>query len=673
MSKKSAVSNKKNAAGKKGEDALHKIPLRITDTTLRDAHQSLWASRMRTEDILRIIDTIDRVGYYSLEVWGGVTFDVCLRFLRENPWERLRMIKTKAKNTPLQMLLRGQNLVGYRSFADDVVDRFIALACENGIDIFRVFDALNDTRNLEAAIKAVKKHGGHAQGTLCYTISPSHTLEGYVRHAREQVEVGIDSLCIRDMAGILSPIWAERLVSALRKEIEVPIQLHCHSSSGMATAAYVEGVRAGAGAIDCAISPIAGFSAQPPVETLATIFRDTNYSADLDFGALERVADYFAEPAPKRRRTQEPVPVIDTNLLIRHIPGGVIANLRTQLASQNAEDKLPDTLTEITRVRKDLGWPPMIKPLSQIVGTQAVMNVLAGERYKIVPNEIKNYVKGLYGRPAGKIDETIRKQILGEEKPISHRPADEIPPMLPTATKGLDPKFIESEEDIISYVILPEPSIEYFRWRSLPPEYRPKTPVDMELDKIREEEAAPQQETPAYTRPATEVSAEPLLPDTDYQGISALLTTAKNMGLSELTIKKGSFNLVVRSGAGAPPSAPGPESFAVEQASIKSKSAAVHKVESKPASTSAGRDGGAYTEMIKAPLVGTFYSAAGPDKPPFVKSGDIVKAGDTVCIIEAMKLFNEIKAPKTGKIAAILAKDGDAVEKDQPLIGFDPA
>ena len=252
--------------GNTPEDTLHKIPLRITDTTLRDAHQSLWATRMRTDDMLRILDVIDNVGYYSLECWGGATFDVCLRFLRENPWERLRMIKSKAKNTPLQMLLRGQNLVGYRNYADDIVDRFVALACENGIDIFRVFDALNDSRNLEAAIKAVKKHGGHAQGTLCYTISKVHTVEKYISYAREQVELGIDSLCIKDMAGILSPISAERLVTGLIREFDIPIQLHCHASSGMAIATYVEGVRSGAGAIDCAISSMAGFSSQPPAE-----------------------------------------------------------------------------------------------------------------------------------------------------------------------------------------------------------------------------------------------------------------------------------------------------------------------------------------------------------------------------------------------------------------------
>ncbi|MCX7727621.1 MAG: pyruvate carboxylase subunit B [Chitinispirillaceae bacterium] len=359
------------------EDRLHKIPLRITDTTLRDAHQSLWATRMKTDDMIRIIDVIDKVGYYSLECWGGATFDVCLRFLRENPWERLRILKGKAKNTPLQMLLRGQNLVGYRNYADDVVDRFVALSVENGIDIFRVFDALNDTRNLEAAIKAIKKYGGHAQGTLCYTISPVHTVEKFVEYAREQVQLGIDSLCIKDMAGILSPIMAEKLVKALVKEFDIPIQLHCHTTSGMAIATYVEGVRAGAGAIDCAISSMAGFSSQPPVETMRAIFSETNYSAELDLEALEKVAEYFKELSPKRQQSTNNLPYIDPGILIHQIPGGMISNFRSQLSMQKALDKLPEVLKEVARVREDLGYPPLVTPTSQIVGTQAVMNVLA--------------------------------------------------------------------------------------------------------------------------------------------------------------------------------------------------------------------------------------------------------------------------------------------------------
>ncbi len=656
----------------KQENALHKIPLRITDTTLRDAHQSLWATRMRTDDIMRIIDVIDTVGFYSLEVWGGATFDVCLRFLRENPWERLRMIKAKAKHTPLQMLLRGQNLVGYRNYADDVVDRFIALACENGIDIFRVFDALNDSRNLAAAIQAVKKYGGHAQGTLAYTISPVHTVERYVQYAKEQVELGIDSLCIKDMAGILSPINAERLVSTLLKEVGVPIQLHCHATSGMATAAYVEGVRAGAGAIDCAISTMSGTSAQPPVETLAYIFSETNYSANLDLEALERVARYFGDLTPRRRKVSQPATMIDPGILIHQIPGGMISNFKSQLEMQQALDKLPDTLEEVARVREDLGYPPLVTPTSQIVGTQAVMNVISGERYKIVPNEVKNYVRGLYGRPPAPIDSKVVKKILGKEKPISARPADAIKPMLPTATDGLAPELIEHEEDIISYCILPESSLEYFKWRKLPPEQRPPIPADSELEKMKEH---------MYKGSAAKdsVSASvPIQPNQmvhldDYKGLGMLLERARGLSLDTLTVKKGDFALSFRAGgaggiAGIAEELSSPGEMVSSRALAEEYRAAPGKEKPGAVAESAG-----YKHVVKSPLVGTFYLTPGPGKPPFVHVGDSVKAGDKVCIVEAMKLFNEISAPQNAKIIAILVQDGQNVDKGQPLIAYEPA
>ena len=366
--------------------------INITDTTLRDAHQSLWATRMRLDDILGIIDVIDQAGYYSLEVWGGATFDVCLRFLRENPWDRLKKIKERAKKTPLQMLLRGQNLVGYKNYADDVVDRFIRLACENGMDIFRIFDALNDTRNVESAIRSVKKYGGHAQGTISYTISPVHTIEKFVQYAKEQADVGVDSICIKDMAGILSPIAANELISALVDNVGIPVQMHCHATSGMAYATYISGVQAGAEAFDCAIGPMAGFSSQPPVETMVSIFKETEYSVDLDMNALMKIGKYFDKLAPERKPTSSMKSVIDSNVLIHQIPGGMISNFRSQLEAQNALDKLPEALEEVSKVRKDLGYPPLVTPMSQIVGTQSVMNILSGERYKLVPNEVKNYV-----------------------------------------------------------------------------------------------------------------------------------------------------------------------------------------------------------------------------------------------------------------------------------------
>jgi len=664
-----------NTTKLKTEDLLHIIPLRITDTTLRDAHQSLWATRMRTEDILGIIDVIDNVGYYSLEAWGGATFDVCLRFLRENPWERLRLIKAKAKNTPLQMLLRGQNLVGYRNYADDVVDRFVAMACKTGIDIFRVFDALNDTRNLEAAIKAVKKHGAHAQGTLAYTISPVHTIEKYVQYAKEQVALGIDSLCVKDMAGILSPIMAERLVSALVKELNIPVQLHCHASSGMATAAYVEGVRAGAGAIDCAISSMAGTSSQPPVETMAAIFSETNYSAGLDVEALDRIAKYFADLAPRRSAVPLSVMSIDPGILVHQIPGGMISNFRSQLQMQKALDKLPQVLQEVSRVREDLGYPPLVTPTSQIVGTQAVMNVISGERYKIVPNEVKDYVKGLYGRSPVPIEKSMIKKILGDEKPISCRPADKIAPMLPKATDGVDPALINAEEDILSYVLLPEPALECFKWRAAPIEERPEIPADAEIRKANDA-AGVKGEAGDRTQPSAPVSIMP--PQLQIDGLAAeLIGKIDGLVIEEIVFRKGESTISVRSYAASQGSAgqvsgivaasavPLPSSVAPPQAT-SAPSAAQHSAPQVNTGASA-----AYAKTIKSPLVGTFYSSPGPGKPAFVKEGDIVEKGTKVCIVEAMKLFNEISAPSRCKIVKMLAADGTAVDKDQELIGIE--
>jgi len=667
------------------ENALHKIPLRITDTTLRDAHQSLWATRMRTQDIVDIMDAIDSVGYYSLEVWGGATFDVCLRFLRENPWERLRAMKARAKNTPLQMLLRGQNLVGYRNYADDVVDRFVALARENGIDIFRVFDALNDVRNLEAAVKAVKRHGGHAQGTLCYTISPVHTVEKFVEHAKEQVAIGIDSLCIKDMAGILSPIMAERVVSALVRSVSVPIQLHCHATSGMAVATYVEGVRAGAGAIDCAISPVAGFSSQPPVETMATIFSETGYSASLDVAAMAKVAKYFEDLAPRRRQASSVMGAIDPGILVHQVPGGMISNFRSQLDKQGALEKLPEALEEVTRVRKDLGYPPLVTPTSQIVGTQAVMNVLSGERYKVVPNEVKDYARGLYGRSPAPMDRELVIKILGDEKPIEGRPADRLEPMLPKATEGLDHDLVEHEEDIISYCLLPEVAVEYFKWRKLPREQRPPTPADVELQK-EAAAAAPAPAAPAApSAPAAGTARpEPLLSQEDYEGLSQMLAQVSATPLNEIVVRKGEFTLVLRAGgAGEPPSVEAAQAAAqpATPTAAPAQGAATPAAEAKstanggapaPAPAAPAPEQPAYTHTIKSPLAGTFYAASGPGKPPLVNVGDTVKAGQTVCIVEAMKLFNEIKTDKACKIVAILVAGGTAVVKDQPLVAVEP-
>jgi oxaloacetate decarboxylase alpha subunit len=671
----------------KTEDLRHEIPLRITDTTLRDAHQSLWATRMRTDDILNIIDIVDNVGYYSLEAWGGATFDVCLRFLREDPWERLRLVKSKAKNTPIQMLLRGQNLVGYRNYADDVVDRFVALACRNGVDIFRIFDALNDTRNLEAGIKAVKKHGGHAQGTLAYTISPVHTVDKYVQYAREQVALGIDSLCIKDMAGILSPIMAERLVTALYDEFgaDIPIQIHCHASSGMGTAAYVEGVRAGAGAIDCAISSMSGTSSQPPVETMVAIFSETNYSAKLDLEALDKISKYFADLAPRRSTTPPSAMSIDPGILVHQIPGGMISNFRSQLQMQKALDRLPEVLDEVSRVREDLGYPPLVTPTSQIVGTQAVMNILSGERYKMIPKEVKDYVKGLYGKSPSPIDKDIVKKILGDEKQIDYRPADKIEPMLPKSTDSVDPSLIHGEEDILSYVMLPEPALEYFKWKALPADKRPEIPADLELKAAgkpvqakKDGDDAGQQ---AAAQTASAAPASPVqvsTPQIPIDGVAAeLIQKIDGLVIDQIVFRKGDSTISVKPAgaaqAGASGAANGSSIPLMTHSSLlpQTPAAAQPAQAASAAPAEPAKEAVAFSKTIKAPLVGTYYSAPGPGKSAFVKEGDVVEKGGKVCIVEAMKLFNEISAPVRCRIVKMLVADGTAVDKDQPLFGIE--
>lgn len=634
-----------------------RIPLRITDTTLRDAHQSLWATRMRTDDIVKIIDVIDNVGYYSLEVWGGATFDVCLRFLREDPWERLRVIKSHARKTPLQMLLRGQNILGYRNYPDDILERFISLACENGIDIFRIFDALNDTRNLEKAIRFVKKCGGHAQGTISYTISPVHTVDAYVAIAKEQIAMGIDSLCIKDMAGILSPISAERLVSALIRETKIPIQVHSHMTSGMASASYVEAVRAGAGAIDCAISPMSGYSSQPPVETMLAIFDETSYHANLDKEALREVCKYFNELAPKRQLSHHKSEnIIDPEVLLHHIPGGMISNLRGQLAQQGALDKIDQVFEELPRVREDLGFPPLVTPTSQIIGIQAVMNVLAGERYELVSKEVKDYVKGLYGRSPAPIVPEVRTKILGDEAPITCRPADLLPPMLPTATDGVDPKMIKKEEDILSYCLFPEVALEYFKWRAASPDQRTPIPADLELKKQEEEETKQPTAPRAFLAPS------------DYQSIEQLLGKVRDLNFSQITIQHsgGSISINAHGITAGPHVVAAP----VLPPPAASSPPAAGTTAPAPAAAPKPADAAPQGPAIEAPLNGTFYRSSAPGKPPLVEEGQEVKAGTTVCIVEAMKLFNEIKAPCNCRIDKALIEHGKPVKKGSALFTY---
>ncbi len=430
--------------------------VKITDTTLRDGHQSLFATRMRTEDMIPILQEMDSVGFFSMEVWGGATFDSAMRFLNENPWDRPRTLKKYLKNTPLQMLLRGQNLVGYRHYPDDIVEKFVFKAAEAGIDIFRIFDALNDIRNMKTAIKAVKKAGAHAQGVVVYTISPIHTLDSYVNMAKELEELGVDSICIKDMAGLMSPAVAYELVKRLKKEVSVPIDLHTHSTAGWAPITYMKAAEAGVDIIDTAISPFGFGTSQPATESMVAAFKDTPYDTGIDLKKLEGIAKYFRGVEKKLRKyTRMEMRIADTRVLIYQVPGGMLSNLYNQLHEMNAEDKMEEVLAEVPRVRAEVGYPPLVTPLSQIVGTQAVMNVISGERWKMVTKEMKNYIKGLYGKPPGEIKEEIKRKVLGDEEPITVRPADLLPPEFEKLKKEIG-DLADGEEDVLSYALFPE-------------------------------------------------------------------------------------------------------------------------------------------------------------------------------------------------------------------------
>ncbi|MCX6012953.1 MAG: pyruvate/oxaloacetate carboxyltransferase [Chloroflexi bacterium] len=437
----------------------------ITDTTLRDAHQSLIATRMRTRDMLPIAEKMDRVGFFSLEVWGGATFDTCIRFLNEDPWERLRVLRNKIKNTRLQMLLRGQNLVGYRHYADDVVKEFVRLSVRNGIDVFRVFDALNDIRNMELSIRIAKEQKAHVQGTICYTTSPVHTIDAFTRMAVDLENLGCDSICIKDMAGLISPEAACQLTTAIKKQVKVPIDLHSHCSSGMAPLSYYTAAQAGIDILDTALSPFAWGTSQPPTESMVASFKDTQYDTGLDLQLLYELGEEMAVLTNKYR----PLFTADTtrpsvNVLLHQIPGGMISNLISQLREQKALDKLPEILEEVPKVRADLGYPPLVTPTSQLVGSQAVLNVISGGRYKKVTKEIKDYFLGYYGRPPGKIDEKIRKQVIGNEHPIKARPGELIPPELEKLRdEGNKLDILHREEDLITYALYPQVAVKFLR------------------------------------------------------------------------------------------------------------------------------------------------------------------------------------------------------------------
>ena len=436
----------------------------ITDVILRDAHQSLIATRMQTSDMLPACKMLDEIGYWSLECWGGATFDACLRFLKEDPWERLHKLKAALPNTRLQMLVRGQNLLGYRHYSDDVVRAFITRAADNGMDVFRIFDALNDIRNLTTAIEATKLSGKHAQGTICYTTSPVHTIDGFVEMGKELAKLGCDSIAIKDMAGLLTPYAASELIKALKDTVDLPLHLHCHATSGLAEMCQIKAIEAGCEHIDTALSSWAGGTSHPPTESLVTALRGTAYDTQLDLEKLKEVNDYFANVRKKYHRYESEFTGIDTQVHVFQVPGGMISNLANQLKERNALDRIGEVYKEIPLVRKDLGYPPLVTPTSQIVGTQAVLNVLTGKRYETITNEVKRYLQGGYGRAPAAVDYDLKKQAIGKEEVMDCRPADLLKPELEHLRQEIG-ELALNDEDVLSYAMFPEVGKQFLEQR----------------------------------------------------------------------------------------------------------------------------------------------------------------------------------------------------------------
>lgn len=625
-------------------------PVRITDTTLRDAHQSLWATRMRTEDMLPILSDMDDLGFFSMEVWGGATFDVCLRFLGEDPWERLRDIKRHVKKTPLQMLLRAQSLVGYQHYPDDVVREFVSLSVKNGIDIIRIFDALNDVRNMVVPMQAAKMAGAHVQASVVYTISPVHTTKHYLETATALAELGADSICIKDMAGLLTPFKAYELVSLLKKELGIMIHLHSHYIGGMAVGTYLKAVEAGADVIDTASVPLAFGASQPPVETVVRAFQETGYDSGLSLRQLFRIAKYFESLRKSRGYERGITRISDMRVFEHQVPGGMISNLVSQLEEQGALERIHDVLDEIPKVRAELGYPPLVTPTSQIVGTQAVLNVLSGARYKLVPGEVKAYVRGLYGRPPAPIDPDIQKKIIGDEEPLTVRPADQLEPGMAKAVKD-SVGLAHSPEDVISYAIFPQIAKKFFEERESGVITREETKAEKESKGMKETK------TTWLSKEDTKLN---------LQEIKELIQIIDETEISELNLESDGVKIAIRKGTSMPNGVPVTAMARPEARAVDNAVRVAPSVEAVPTQV-AEPIANANTEIITAPMVGTFYSSQSPDAEAYVKVGQMVEVGQPVCIVEAMKLMNEIESEYKGKVIQILVENGQPVEYGQPL------
>ncbi|GAA71655.1 sodium-extruding oxaloacetate decarboxylase subunit alpha [Pseudoalteromonas sp. BSi20439] len=589
--------------------------LKITELVLRDAHQSLLATRMRLDDMLPIAKKIDDAGYWSIESWGGATFDSCIRYLGEDPWERIRALKKAMPNTPQQMLLRGQNLLGYRHYADDVVEKFVERAHKNGVDVFRIFDAMNDVRNLETAIKAAVKVGAHAQGTISYTVSPVHTLDMWLTLAKQLEELGCHSICIKDMAGLLKPYDAEELIKALKETVSIPIAMQCHATTGLSTATYQKAIDAGIDMLDTAVSSMSMTYGHSATETIAAIVEGTERDTGLDLNHLEEIAAYFRDVRKKYAAFEGSLKGVDGRILLAQVPGGMLTNMENQLKEQGAADKLNEVLLEIPRVREDLGFIPLVTPTSQIVGTQAVLNVLTGERYKTITKETAGVLKGEYGSTPAPMNKELQERVLDGSEAITCRPADIIKPELETLEAELS-KLAQEQgltladeqiDDVLTYALFPQIGLKFIKNRNNPDAFEPVPSTDDSANKAPEKSAA------------------------NNKGVKAEQYSVKVDGKV--------YDVVVAQGG------------ELKEVTLKDSE---HIPQS--ASVASG-------ETLNAPLAGNIFKIK-------VKPGQVVNEGDVVIIMEAMKMETEVRAMHTGTIAELLVSEGDSVSTGDAMIAL---
>ena len=600
-------------------------PLALTELVLRDAHQSLLATRMRIEDMLPIAEKLDKAGFWSVESWGGATFDACIRYLGEDPWERIRKLKAAMPNTKQQMLLRGQNLLGYRHYADDVVTRFVERAHESGVDVFRIFDAMNDMRNLKTAIKATIDSGAHAQGTISYTVSPVHNLKLWLEMAKQLEDLGVHSICVKDMAGLLKPYECEALITGLKETVDVPIAMQCHATTGLSTATYQKAIDAGIDMLDTAISSMSMTYGHSATETMVSIVEGTERDTGISLPELEDIASYFREVRKKYSKFEGSLKGVDARILLAQVPGGMLTNMESQLKEQGAEDKFEEVLKEIPRVREDLGFIPLVTPTSQIVGTQSVLNVLTGERYKSITKETAGVLKGEYGATAAPVNKELQARVLDGAEPVTCRPADNIAPELDTLSKELDELAEKKQlslsddkiDDVLTYALFPQIGLKFIENRGNPDAFEP-APSAQES----QSSSAPK---PAEAKSSSQGATASETYDVNVDGRVYRVEVAPSGTLTSVTPASGS------------------------------------QTQAQPQINSAAPSASTASQSIDAPLAGNVFKV-------LVRNGDSVSEGDVVMILEAMKMETEIRSAYTGTVTDITVSEGDAVTSGQPLI-----